>query len=189
MPAWAFAAMVAGGLWLCLWTTRAAAARPGPGRHRRRRRCAGASRPTCWSPATAGTLRWSTQTARPSSCATAPAIIFAACSPRHRVRRRPDGNRRPGGQRCSRDACIADVRRAASAMAAAGDALGYASTGRHHQPARRISSFPTAAAASCTPRWLKLDRSAGATGGWRLPGRTAGDSVASVGAHPWAADA
>ena len=64
MPGWAFGLMVAGGLWLCLWTHAAAAARARAGcaRRARRRRCAGAR--TCWSPATAGISPWSTPTAR-----------------------------------------------------------------------------------------------------------------------------
>ena len=80
MPAWAFAAMVAGGLWLCLWTTRARLIGLVP--------IAIGAAGALLAPAPDllitgdGRHLAVVEGARPSSCATAPAIMCAACLPR-----------------------------------------------------------------------------------------------------------
>ena len=138
-----------------------AAARAGADRCSARRRGGCRRRPTCWSPATAGTSRWSTTTARRCCCASAAAISSASSSPK-----RPASTTSRRRSKRAPFALLARQLHRRSSSAAGG-------AGRSSPPARRnrsngrrwsiLRATPTSscrplAAAGCTPRWLKLDR-------------------------------
>ena len=195
MPPAAFALMVAGGLWLCLWRTRwrrwglvPFAARRALGAARPRRR-------TCSSPATAAI----------SPCARADgelALLRAragdyvrdtlaeAAAPEPDLRRA----RACPAASCSPDLCIADLDARRSALAHPRHPLrhlvDFEPTWSAPAPGPTSSSPTAGLPRACAPRWLKADRRpARRTGGLAI---TLGErprvaTVAErVGRHPWA---
>jgi len=192
MPLWAFAAMVLGGLWLCLWTSRA----------------------RLWGllPITAGAL----------TAALAPTPDLLVTGDGRHLALVDDGGtpvllRDRSGDfvrdlmseaagfdgdaialaeqpfaRCSRDSCIAEVRRAGRAWRI----LATRSTQRlDWAPLTRACASADIVVSDrwlprgCTPKWLKLDRKAlEETGGVAvfLSAAPRVDTVAdNVGGHPW----
>ena len=193
MPGWAFAAMVLGGLWLCLWTTRV--------------RWAGLL------PILLGALAAATAP-RPDLLITGDgrhvAVIDDAGVP-HLLRARAgdyvrsllsesagfDGEglelERLADAHCSRDACVAEVR---------GEGRSWALLATRSTQTLDWAELVAACAAAdivvserrlprgCAPRWLKLDRVALARSGGlaiHLDAKPRVDSVAEqVAGHPWA---
>jgi competence protein ComEC len=193
MPVGAFAAFVLGGLWLCLWTSRirqlgllpmamgtaAALAAPTPdllvtGDGRHLALVDGSGRPALLREKSGDFIR--SLVSENSGYDGEPLAVSAM----------PDA-------RCSRDACVADVRRAGRSWRVVATR-----SGQHLD----LADITTACASAdivvsdrrlprgCIPRWLKLDRKAlESTGGVSIYLRDE-PRVATVadriGAHPWA---
>lgn len=194
MPAWAFAAMVAGGLWLCLWTTRV--------------RLAGVL------PIAIGAIG-ATAASSPDLLVTGDGRHLAVIADGTPLILRdragdyvrsllaeasgfdgdPDVLDAQPSSDCSHDSCVAILRKGSSQWRLLAT-----------RSATRIDWTRIAGACAssdiavsdrwlprgCTPRWLKLDREAlSRTGGLAiyLGSKPRVDSVADrVGAHPWAAN-
>jgi competence protein ComEC len=194
MPAAAFAAFVVGGLWLCLWTTRirllglfpiaiggaAALATPAPdllvtGDGRHLAILDGSGRPAMLRDRSGDFIR-SLVSENSGFDGEPTAVIDMPLA------------------RCSRDACVADVRRSGRnwrvLATRSGQRIDWADITRACANADIVVSdrwLPR----GCTPKWLKLDRKAlESTGGMAI--YLSGDvprvvTVAErVGAHPWA---
>ena len=157
-----------GGLWLCLWTRRWRLLGLAPDRHRRGRRRAGAGARPAGHRRRHATWRSSRRDAL-ASCATGPAIMCEACSPKPQASTAILTAWTTSPQRLLRDACVAVIRRGKAQWRLLATRSSY-----------RIDwAVLTAACASadivvsdrrlprgCEPRWLKLDAKALArTGG------------------------
>ena len=192
MPVAAFVAMVLGGLWLCLWTTRirllgllplamgaaAAAAAPAPdllvtgdGRH----------------------LALLDEDGRPAMLRERSGdFIRSLMSENSGFDGEPVALSELDQARCGRDACIADVRRDGRTWRVLATRSGQRIDWRALTAACASADIVVAdrwLPRACTPRWLKLDRRAlEATGGVAI---TLGDSprietvAERVGKHPW----
>ena len=193
MPGWAFGAMVAGGLWLCLWTSAAAAARARARRGRRGRRGASPA-PDLLVTGDGMHLAVVDRRHAAASCASAPAIMSAACSPKRRASTAiPSCSGRVRYSACSRDACVAVLRKGpaewrllATRSATRIDWATITSACAEADIVVSDRRLPR----GCIPRWLKLDRDGARTNGRAgdlSRRRPRIDTVADrVGAHPWA---
>ena len=170
MPAWAFGLMVAGGLWLCLWNTRLAAARDWC-----RSRSARSARRWPRRPILLVTGDGASRRGRRRRHAAYPArprrrLCARACSPKHPASTAiPAISTRGRSAPARSDACVALLRKGSGEWRVLATRSRDADRlGRDHARLRRCRHrrFGPPAAARLRPRWLKLDRYAlAATGG------------------------
>jgi competence protein ComEC len=192
MPLWAFAAMVAGGVWLCLWSTRIRLAGLVP-------IALGA-----WGAALTGP---------PDLLVTGDGVHLAVVDAgvplilrertgdyvRHLVAEASGFDGDPAGlgstpfSACSRDACVAALRKGPSEwrlLATRSATWIDWATITHACGQADIIVSDRRLPRACTPRWLKLDRAGLATTGGvaiYLDGTPRVETVAErIGAHPWA---